>query len=480
MINTILPTPKKTELFDGVSVIASAIWTDHPPFAEFLPVFTDAAKRIFDLDFSAAPGGIRVEFDETLAENAYRLDSREGLVLTASAKEGLLYALATAIHAIKVKNGVISCEKAIIEDYPEKPYRALMVDLVREWIPAKRVYRYIDVCFMQKLNYLHLHLVDDQRFTLPSKAFPLLPTPKEHYTEEDIRGFCAYAKLRGITLIPELEIPGHARHLTTCYPEVFGNEMPNGADATIVTEEGVTLNAKNIVCAGKQATMDGIRAILEEICDLFPDSPYIHLGGEEAVIKAWNYCPHCRAYMEKNGIEDEYDLYSDFIARVTNMVFDLGRTPIVWEGFPKKGSHRIRRDTIVIAWESHYQLVTDLLEAGFPIINASWQPLYIVDGFELRWGPKEILEWNVYNWQHWWEHSVAKLNPIHVPPTEQVLGAQICAWQTNYEQNINFVMENCTALSERLWTVKRLWELEQYHHRHHESVRRIARLIQDR
>ena len=179
-------------------------------------------------------------------------------------------------------------------------------------------------------------------------------------------------------------------------------------------------------------------------------------------------------------IEDEYDLYSEFIARVTDMVFDLGRTPIVWEGFPKKGSHRINRNTIVIAWESHYQLVTDLLEAGFRIINASWQPLYIVDGFKLRWGPKEILEWNVHNWQHWWEHSDARLNPIHVPPTEQVLGAQICAWQTTYEQNINFVMENCTALSERLWTVRRLWDLEQYHHRHKESVRRIARLIQDR
>ena len=94
---------EKKELFDGVSFIAPAIWTDHPPFAEIFPVFTDAAKRIFDLDFSIAPGGIRVEFDETLAENAYRLDSREGLVLTASAKEGLLYALATAIHAIKLR-----------------------------------------------------------------------------------------------------------------------------------------------------------------------------------------------------------------------------------------------------------------------------------------------------------------------------------------------------------------------------------------
>ena len=480
MIHTILPTPKKTECFEGVSILVPAIGTDHAAFEEYLPVFTGSAKRIFGLNVALAEGGIRVEYDAALPENAYRLDSREGLTLYASAKEGLLYALATALHAVKVKNGELFCEKALIEDWPEKSYRALMVDLVREWMPASRVYKYIDVCFLQKLNHLHLHFVDDQRFTLPSKAFPLLPTPEEHYTEEDIRGFCAYAKERGITLIPELEIPGHARHLNRCYPEVFANELPEGVDATIVTEEGLTISAKNIVCAGKQSAMDGIRAILQEICALFPDSPYIHLGGEEAAIKAWNYCTHCQAYMKAHGIEDEYDLYSEFIGRVTDMVFELGRTPIVWEGFPKKGSHRINRNTVVIAWESHYQLVTDLLEAGFRIINASWQPLYIVDGFELRWGPKEILEWNVYNWQHWWEHSAATLNPIHVSPTEQVLGAQICAWQTTFEQNINFVMENCTALSERLWTVKRLWNLEQYHKRHHESVRRIARLIQDR
>lgn len=480
MINTILPTPKKTELFEGVSPVNAAIWTDHAPFAAHLSVFTDAVRRIFSVPVAIAPGGIRVEYDPALAKDAYILDSREGLVLTASHTEGLLYALATAIHAIKVKNGGLSCERAYIEDRPEKPYRTLMVDLVREWIPAHRVYRYIDVCFMQKLNHLHLHLVDDQRFTLPSKAFPELPTPNEHYTEEDIRGFCEYAKLRGITLVPELEIPGHARHLTKSYPEVFANVMPQGVDATIVTEEGLTINASNIVCAGKKATMDGIRAILEEICELFPDSPYIHLGGEEAAIKAWTYCEHCKAYMREHHIEDEYDLYSEFIARVTDMVFDLGRTPIVWEGFPKKGSERINRNTVVIAWESHYQLVTDLLAAGFRIINASWQPLYIVDGIALRWGPKEILEWNVYNWQHWWENSVAKLNPIHVPPTEQVLGAQICAWQTTYDQNINFVMENCTALSERLWTVRRLWDDKAYQKRHKESVRRIARLIQDR
>ena len=183
MINTILPTPKKTEVFEGVSPVNAAIWTEHAPFQPHLSVFTDAMKRIFSVDVAIAGGGIRVEFDPSLPADHYTLDTRDGCVLRASDVEGLCYAFATVLHAVKVKDGSITCEKAYIEDHPEKPYRALMVDLVREWIPAHRIYHYIDVCFMQKLNHLHLHLVDDQRFTLPSKAFPLLPTPNEHYTE---------------------------------------------------------------------------------------------------------------------------------------------------------------------------------------------------------------------------------------------------------------------------------------------------------
>ena len=476
MIQNILPTPKKVTLFDGFTLVKPAIYTDHTPFAAHLAVFSQAFEKINGIPVAIAPGGIRVEYCACLAPNAYTLDSRDGIVLCASDIEGLMYALATALHAIEPDGENLRCEKAFIEDHPEKDFRSIMVDLARCWHPARQVFRYIDLCFLQKLKYLHLHFMDDQLYTLPSRAFPNLPD-KRHYSFQDIQAFCDYAKLRGVTLIPEFEIPGHSKLLNQRYPEIFANRIENPDEVQIVSEAGATITADNLICAGKPETEAAIRTILGEICQMFPDSPYINIGGDEANIKAWNLCPDCRKYMQEHDLADEKELYCDFTARIAQHVLDLGRTPIVWEGFPKSGAHRIPKETIVIAWESHYHLVTDLLEAGFRVINSTWQPLYIVDNLDLRWGPKEIMEWDVYNWQHWWPESAACLNPIHVEPTEQVLGAQLCIWECTYEREISAAIHNATALSERLWTVKRLWDLPTYHERHHGAIRRIAALL---
>ena len=126
-----------------------------------------------------------------------------------------------------------------------------------------------------------------------------------------------------------------------------------------------------------------------------------------------------------------------------------------------KGAERIPRETVVIAWESHYHLPEDLLREGFQIINASWQPLYVVASLVRRWYAKDILQWNVYNWQHWWSESAATFNPINVTPTENLLGAEICAWGCTFEQEIGLVMENLAALTERTWNVKRKSDLNE-------------------
>ncbi|MBQ8769209.1 MAG: family 20 glycosylhydrolase [Oscillospiraceae bacterium] len=477
MIHTILPTPKKTEVFEGITYVKAAIFTDYAPFAAHLSAFADAAEKIHDTSVAIANGGIRVEYNAALAENAYIFDSREGIVVRASAVQGLMYGLSTALHVVESCEGGFQCEKACIEDHPDKEYRGLMVDLARCWHPAKQVLRFIDLCFALKIRHLHLHFVDDQLYTLPSKAFPNLPG-KRHYSFDDIAAVCEYAKLRGVILIPEFEAPGHSKQLNLKYPEIFANNIENKDEAILVAEGGQVINADSLVCAGKTETMEAIRTLLAEICEMFPDSPYIHIGGDEANIKAWNLCPDCVKYMKDHGLTGEKELYSEFIARVTQAVLDLGRTPIVWEGFPKVGAERIPRETIVIAWESHYHLVHDLLEEGFRVINSSWQPLYIVDNLDLKWGPKELLAWNTYNWQHWWPESYACANPIQLAPTDQVLGAQLSIWECTYEREINTAMHNATTLSERLWAVDQKWDdFSAYHKRHGAMISRIARLI---
>ena len=117
---------------------------------------------------------------------------------------------------------------------------------------------------------------------------------------------------------------------------------------------------------------------------------------------------------------------------------------------------------------------------GFKIINASWQPLYLVDSLTRRWTPEDILNWNVYNWQHWWPNSYATLNPVTVRPTDQVMGATLCAWGLNYEQLMSRLLENMPAMSERVWTVERKRTFEEYKAAFKKALRITASLVQDK
>lgn len=431
-----------------------------------------------------ANGGIALIYDVSVAANAYRLTSTDTLCIYASASEGLTYGLATALQLCEIRDDGILVPQVEIEDHPDKDYRSIMVDIGREWHPFDKLLKFVDLCFFYKVKYLNLHFADNKLYTLPSKAFPKLCVEGRYYTEAQIAQLRAYAAARGVVLIPEFECPGHAPVLNTYYPEVFGDRS-SGEGGVFYNESGEVISNNALICASSDRAVEGVKTLLREICELFPEAPYLHIGGDEASIALWDQCADCRAYMEKNGIDDVYGLYSDYIARITSYVLSLGKIPMVWEGFPQKGSENIPRETIVLSWENHYQTTNQLLEAGFPIINVSWKPLYIVPAMNtptpmFSWGAKDIFEWNVYNWQHWWEKSEATLNPINVQPTEQVIGAMLCAWEMTFEQEISFVMSHLAALSERTWTVRCTRPFDEFQRSFQRQYGLCARLIQDR
>ena len=478
MVNNIVPTPKKVELFDGTANVPFLIECDKEDWRASADLLSRAFEKLYDKPLAWGKGGIRLICDPTMVPGSYKLMVGDGVSLIASDKEGILYSMATLIQAATVKDGEMTVERVTIEDYPEKDYRALMIDLAREWHPAYTIHKYIELCFILKIKYLHLHFIDDQLYTLPSRAFPLVNKKDRCYTYDEIADMRAHARDAGIILVPEFEAPGHSEILNKSYSDVFANSL-EGDGGRVVTEEGRVITGRNVVCAGKAETFEAIKVLLTEMTELFPDSPYIHIGGDEANIKAWTFCTHCKKYMKDNGIEDEYELYSEFVGKVARLVLDMGKTPIVWEGFPKKGVRHIPKETIVIAWESHYNMAYDLLDTGFKIINGSWQPLYIVPSYTKRWGIPDIMNWNVYNWQHWWPNSEARLNPINVAPTDRVLGAQLSVWECTYEQEVGRTIENLTALSERTWTVKRLWDDTQFAKRAKPTIQLVAKYIQD-
>lgn len=478
MENTIIiPTPKKaTLLSDDTARLSPSLCTKQTAWEEQIAVFKSYFYRKHEFELQNGDS-IELVYDAAVCEKGYTLDCSDRMIISASSKEGILYGIATALQLLQAEeDGTLTAPQIHIEDWPDKEYRGLMVSLAGGFHTLEQLKKTLDVCFFFKVKYAQLHFIDNTLYTLPSKVLPDISTKEKCYTFEEIAELNRYAKERGIVIVPEFETPGHAASMIRAYPEIFANHI-EGEGVSIVAENGNILDDGTIICAGSPKAFEAVTSLLTEIAEMFPDSPYIHIGGDEATIAAWNQCSTCLEYMREHGIEDEYELYSEFVGRVAQHVFDIGRTPIVWEGFPKKGVQYIPQKTIVIAWESHYHLVQDLLEEGFEVINCTWQPLYIVNSTIQRWTPKDIMAWNVYNWQHWWPNSEACLNPITVAPTDQVMGAQLCSWCYSYAQEIFLIIENLAAMSERVWNVRRVCDDKTFLKKHTKQVANILRII---
>jgi len=445
----VIPVPKEIHWKNGdetaAVIVSQAVCTVHEPFLIPADTFRMIAKKTLAVEFADAPGGIELIFDSALADGEYRIERRGPVVCAYAANEdGASYALATILQMMEVVSEGIRLPEAAVSDRPDCGFRSLMIDLARQWHTFEEVLVYVDLCWLFKIKFLHLHFIDTQSYTLPSEVFPRISTPNRHYSREQIAQLRAYARSRSVEIIPEFEVPGHAAAMISAYPDLFGNTPVDPAAAP---------ECDNVLCIGKPGVVDNIRKILEEIAALFPESRFLHIGGDEAEIDRWNECADCRRYMDENRIDNVRALYTHCVKTFSDMVLEMGRTPIVWEGFPREGTERISRKVIVIAWEAYYHLAPELIEEGFQIINCSWQPLYITPN--RSWSAENIMAWNIGNWQHWWEKSAAKHKPIQVSETRQIMGAQLCAWECSYAQEIDRVKENLAALSERTWNLVR-------------------------
>lgn len=477
----LLPTPKRLNVINEEKMqIKACIYALNPSWEKYARVFTDYFKLAYNIDINYEKGGIELIFDQDLKSAEYIIESNSTVTLKASSDEGILYALSSLMQILSGSDGNISLQQVEIYDYPDKDYRAVMVDLGRQWHPFDKLLKFVDICFLYKIKYLNLHFIDNNLYTLPSRKYPKLPSNGMHYTFEQIEMLNQYAKERGVIVVPEYECPGHAPVFNRAYPEIFSDSLNSGAIAGIETEVGGVIGNNDIICAGSEKCTEATKEILSEICEMFPDSPYINIGGDEAPVNVWDNCSVCRKYMKEHNIANGKELYGEYIGRMCSYIISLGKTPLVWEGFPEESNHYIPKETIVIGWENLYQTTDKLIEAGFKVINSTWQPLYIVAPYIHRWDPRVILKWNVYNWQHWWSNSYAYSNPINLTPTDQVTGAMMCVWEMNFEQEIYLMIENIIAMSERVWNVERKISDEEYLQRHLPLTAMVAKIIQDK
>lgn len=268
------------------------------------------------------PGEVKLGEDES-----YRLEIKSsGIQLHAVTDIGAMRGLETFIQMVKVMDGKYVIEGGVVEDSPRFPWRGLMIDVSRHFQPIDVIKRNIDGLAMVKMNVLHLHLVDDHGFRVESKVFPALhekASEGQYFTQVQIQEIIQYAADKGIRVVPEFDIPGHASAFLTAFPEYGSAPGPY----KLQNRSGIfdpTLDPTN------EATYTFLDALFEEMAALFPDE-YFHIGGDENEGKHWESNPEIQLFMKDNELKDTHELQNYMVLRVQQQLVALNKKMIGWD-----------------------------------------------------------------------------------------------------------------------------------------------------
>ncbi len=404
---------------------------------------------------------------DTLGAEGYTLSVQPTrVVLAASQLAGVYWGTQTIKQLLPTQRGAAASLPAVeIADKPRYSWRGMHLDVCRHFFPVDFVKQYIDYLALHKLNTFHWHLTDDQGWRIEIKKYPKLTSvggwregtlighygetvPRYDnqryggfYTQEQIKEVVAYAKARYITVVPEIEMPGHALAALTAYPELACTSGP----FQVAQTWGVF---DDIFCAGNEQTFQFLQDVLAEVVPLFP-SKIIHIGGDEAPKTRWHTCPKCQARMQAEHLKDEHELQSYFVQRMEKLLNTKGKTIIGWDEILEGGlapgaavmSWRGMEGGVAAARQQHQVVMTPGEYAYFdhyqgdpalePLAFGGYLPLEKVYAFDPT--PKEL---------------TAAERPY-------ILGAQANLW-TEYiptTQQVEYmVLPRMAALAEVLWT----------------------------
>jgi hexosaminidase len=308
------------------------------------------------------PGGILLTTkgaDPAWGLEGYHLTvSPESIVVRACLPSGLFYGLQTLRQLISPVGDEIPAVEII--DWPRFSWRGIMLDVGRHLFPVDFIKRLIDAMALHKLNVLHWHLTEDQGWRIEIKGYPKLtkigsrrsasPIPSSrkeldgktyqgYYSQIQVKKIVAYAARQFITIVPEVEMPGHSVAALAAYPELGCT----GGPYRVRNKWGI---AKDVFCAGNEQVYAFLQNVLDEILALFP-SKYIHIGGDECPKTRWEQCPKCQATIQKQGLKDEHELQSYFIQRIEEYLNSHDRRLIGWDEILEGG---LAPNASVMSW----------------------------------------------------------------------------------------------------------------------------------
>ena len=420
---------------------------------KFYDLLINDLKTVFsqNLNFKRSDNidsDISFNIENSLSNEEYKIEIDKNVFVSGGSYNAISMAKSSLIQMFKLKgNKTLILPKSKIYDKPDSSYRGLMIDLSRMWHSLKSIRNVIDLASFYKIKYLQLHLSDDQAFVFPTDSFPNLPTPDRPYSKQDFIELVDYAKVRGVTIVPEIDVPGHSRQFIETYPEIF--DVENG------------IKKSNVINIANEKVYSALNQIIGEVAQVFYNSPYIHMGADEAKLDLYKNVREVKSYMKKNKLgNDVHELYRYFITRINEIVKSYDKQMLVWEGFRREGKIKIPKDIIVFEFETLYNHPKSLIEDGYTVVNTSWTPLYAVYGGVKNkmaqravWSPEKIFKWNKWRWEHF-SKSVPGYNPIQLKETPQVIGGQMCSWEQSGDAEIPVLRKRLPFFSERVWNDK--------------------------
>ena len=462
----IIPQPKKTVVKTGILCPGNIEYDDR-----FGAAAAAYEQYRAELGYKTGDNTVYLKFADNVKSEAYSIRCAEnGIDVYASDVSGVNNALSVLLQLGAEDNGAFTAVD--IDDAPDCEYRGIMIDIARIWHPLEYLKKYVDLCRYYRFSYLHLHFSDTQSYTLPCRGFPELPTKDRHYTYEQIKELNEYAYARGIKIMPEIDVPGHCTPFLEAYPDVFGHG--------------------DIIGYHKEV-FDAFELILGELCDMFPYSDRIHIGGDEADIKQWLDCEKCRKYAAETGIPVDGDkrlsserILASFVSKLSDIVLKHGKIPVVWEGFCKEVNYLVPKTTQIFSWENFYQTTPELIDAGYTLINGSWCPNYVVEP-AVMWSVKDCFDWDVFTFRPVHPQSPYINSTLKVPPYDKMTGGQLLSWgdfgakanqpQRHLISEFEKVAQRAAATAENTWNKDKIVTYDEFIKSHTIQNKNVCRLF---
>ena len=404
------------------------------------------------LTIECASSGEPVQSLEEDESYLLQVDS-ERIRLKADTVVGAMRGLATLSQLVLVGEEAFVIPSVRIEDRPRFPWRGLLLDVCRHWQPMDVVKRTMDGMAAVKLNVLHLHLSEDQGFRVESRLYPKLHqlgSDGHYFSQDEIREIVAYARDRGIRVVPEFDVPGHCASWLVGYPELAAGNGP----FEIIRQWGVFDPCLDPTKDSVYAFLDGF---IGEMAALFPDA-YFHIGGDEVNGKLWDANPAIQQYMQAHGLENNGDLQAYFNRRLCGIVQDHGKIMIGWDEILHGN---LPKECVVHSWRGA-ETLRDAVKQGYvTILSAGY---YLDHMMSARY--------------HYLNDPLILAGDVTEQEQRRILGGEACMWSEYVTPEIidSRIWPRLAVVAERLWSPGDVVSVEDMYHRMRIVSKQLSRL----